>query len=78
MRTRKSRFTLAALTAATLVLPLAVTGCANMGAKCGSQTSMQKGGAKCVAQCKPKSGAKCAGQCKPKCGTKSGAKCGSN
>ncbi len=50
MRTRQSRFTLAALTAATLAPPLAVTGCANMGVKCAGQ---------CKPKCGTKSGAKC-------------------
>jgi hypothetical protein len=63
--------TLAALTAATLALPVAAQDMPK-GAKCGPKASASKCGPKAKAKC----GAKCsASKCAPKCGAKCAPKC---
>lgn len=59
MSTRSSRFILAALTAATMALPLAVAGTSPAFAACAPNSSMSKCAGKCAGKC----GGKCAGKC---------------
>jgi hypothetical protein len=77
---------LAALTAATLALPVAAADMQDAQAKCQAMAGMTKCGPKCVAKCaakcgpkkhsKAKAGAKkCAPKCAPKCGAKCAPKC---
>ena len=72
MKSSYSRFALAALTAATLALPVAAANAADTNGKCAPKSQMQKCSAKCAGKCgaKQKKGAKCAGKCAAKCAAK--------